>query len=499
MSTDRDYKSIRYISRYDLLNDLSENFYKKIFNIFGQRMFCLSNIVEFNDNSENLPKYILTYYLENIANRSIQEIYTFQPIESIHFIGKPDMYFPTFQLGYYLGVPYIRLEDDFVKRLSNTGSKSIDQNNDIYMQQFIDYVSKQTSTFESRQKTLINCRLISFELYKSNKEEYIKNFIHEILKDSFYPFIFDCAPSLEYVPETHTLILDYTFPLAEEIPNQFRKEYAHKSDELKSYPISQFKKIYEEILATITIRTIAEIFHFDSELQIENVCFNGCIVRPNTATGIIEKKCILSLLTTRKIFSSLNLEYIEPIETLHYLKAVKAKKLYDAISITPIQKVNYTDNRIVEAKAIDVSQYSNLAEMDWEDFEHLVRQVFEWEFSNNGSEVNITQASRDGGVDAIVFDPDPIRGGKIVIQAKRYTNTVGVSAVRDLYGTIINEGANKGILITTSDYGADSYKFAQGKPITLLNGGHLLYLLEKHGKNATINLAEAKKHLKGIK
>jgi len=25
----------------------------------------------------------------------------------------------------------------------------------------------------------------------------------------------------------------------------------------------------------------------------------------------------------------------------------------------------------------------------------------------------------------IAFDPDPIRGGKIVIQAKRYTNVVG--------------------------------------------------------------------------
>jgi len=47
----------------------------------------------------------------------------------------------------------------------------------------------------------------------------------------------------------------------------------------------------------------------------------------------------------------------------------------------------------------------------------------------------VTQASRDGGVDAVAFDPDPIRGGKIVIQAKRYAYTVGVSARRDLYGT----------------------------------------------------------------
>src|SRR5690606_34746199 len=110
---------------------------------------------------------------------------------------------------------------------------------------------------------------------------------------------------------------------------------------------------------------------------------------------------------------------------------------------------------------------TNLAAMDWEDFEHLVRELFEREFAQTGGEVKVTQASRDGGVDAVVFDPDPIRGGKIVIQAKRYTNTVGVAAVRDLYGTVVNEGAIKGILVTTSDFGPDAYEFARGKPLTL--------------------------------
>jgi restriction system protein len=106
--------------------------------------------------------------------------------------------------------------------------------------------------------------------------------------------------------------------------------------------------------------------------------------------------------------------------------------------------------------------------------------------------VKITQASRDGGVDAIVFDPDPIRGGKIVIQAKRYTNTVSVSAVRDLFGTVHNEGANKGILVTTADYGPDAYEFAKGKPLTLISGSELLYMLEKHGHKARIDLKEAR-------
>jgi restriction system protein len=59
----------------------------------------------------------------------------------------------------------------------------------------------------------------------------------------------------------------------------------------------------------------------------------------------------------------------------------------------------------------------------------------------------------------------------------------------------MNEGANKGILVTTSDYGPDAYGFAKGKPLTLLNGGNLLHLLEKHGHNFKIDLKEAKKIL----
>ena len=93
-------------------------------------------------------------------------------------------------------------------------------------------------------------------------------------------------------------------------------------------------------------------------------------------------------------------------------------------------------------------------------------------------------------MDAVAFDPRPILGGKVVIQAKRYKNVVGVSAVRDLYGTMINEGANKGILVSTSHYGADAYDFAKDKPIELIDGGGLLYLLEEQGVRARIIMPE---------
>jgi restriction system protein len=91
-----------------------------------------------------------------------------------------------------------------------------------------------------------------------------------------------------------------------------------------------------------------------------------------------------------------------------------------------------------------------------------------------------------------MFDPDPLRGGKYVLQAKRYTRTVDVSAVRDLYGTLLNEGANRGILITTASFGPDAYEFAKDKPLSLVDGPNLLNLLARHGKTFRIDLEEAR-------
>jgi restriction system protein len=59
--------------------------------------------------------------------------------------------------------------------------------------------------------------------------------------------------------------------------------------------------------------------------------------------------------------------------------------------------------------------------------------------------------------------------------------------VRDLYGTVLNEGASKGLLVTTSGYGKASFEFAKNKPFELLEGGHLLHLLKEHlGMDAVI-------------
>ncbi|RYE71896.1 MAG: hypothetical protein EOO81_04780, partial [Oxalobacteraceae bacterium] len=151
----------------------------------------------------------------------------------------------------------------------------------------------------------------------------------------------------------------------------------------------------------------------------------------------------------------------------------------------PIIDFDMVDKRFIEQGDVLSSLESrpNLLDLTPGEFEVLVANLF----SKMGLDTKLTRSSRDGGVDAVAFDTRPVLGGKVVIQAKRYRDTVGISAVRDLYGTMQNEGASKGILVCTSGYGPDAFNFVKNKPLELIDGGGLLYLLREHtGMDARI-------------
>ncbi len=337
----------------------------------------------------------------------------------------------------------------------------------------------------------------NYKAYKEGKAEGIPFFLTSVINK--IPNNIGSNADISYNDETRILIINYPIPDFELI-STLPKEVKLVKGEIKKtyYPESVVKKIYDDFIYQIIFAVVNAIYIGDIYKHINNIVINGIANTIDRSVGKSKEICVASLQISRDEFDDINFSLIDPKQCFVRLKGISAPKLYDLTPIAPIMQTNKDDKRFVEAydvaKNIDVG--TNLAAMDWQDFENLIRELFEWKFSSNGGECKITQASRDGGVDAIAFDPDPILGGKIIIQAKRYTNVVGVSAVRDLYGTLINEGASKGILITTSDYGSDAHKFAKGKPITLLNGNNLLHLLNEMGTKAYINIKEAKKILK---
>lgn len=335
--------------------------------------------------------------------------------------------------------------------------------------------------------------------YQEKESKAIEEYCDLVLNSSQYPDYFPQNWSLEYKETNRMIIVEYDLLAPEQLPKVESYKYVKARDEIteKQFTQSFLKKLYDSVIYQICIRTVHELFEADIVNAIEAIAFNGIVTSRNIATGIEETKIIMSVIANKDEFIKFDLSQVDPKATFKHMKGVAAASLVDLTPIPPIIQLDKSDKRFINGRNIvgDLDETVNLAAMHWDDFEHLIRELFEKEFVSNGGEVKVTQASSDGGVDAIAFDPDPIRGGKIVIQAKRYTNVVGVTAVRDLYGTVMNEGATKGILVTTSDYGKDSYEFAKDKPITLLNGSNLLSLLEKHGHKARINIHEAKKIL----
>lgn len=333
-----------------------------------------------------------------------------------------------------------------------------------------------------------------YEGYKKGLSEDVSSRINFVMDNLVLPTSIPNNWNADFSNEEGIAIVEIMLP--DVVHRQVYKTVSLKSGNAKK-PLTQKEKLEKvpAIHPAIILRVAYEIFRNDTLNVIKLLVVNGWVEFDNPATGLKTKTYTASLVVDKDKIKDLNLGKLDPLSAFGTLKGKSAGKLIDIIPVSPVMSLDRKDKRFIETKEVlsKMDTQTNLASMDWQDFENLIAELFQKEFSEEGTEIKLTQSSRDKGVDAIVFNPDPIRGGKYVIQAKRYTNTVDVSAVRDLVAVVAHEGASRGILVTTSTFGADAYAFVQNKPITLLDGSKLLGLLEKHGYKFRVNLAEARK------
>jgi restriction system protein len=320
----------------------------------------------------------------------------------------------------------------------------------------------------------------------------VEDYVSLVLDRSNYPDILTINSELLYEANTKILLVEIDIPAQANIPRAISYKYVSAQDRIDEKQMTDkvFAQFYDETMYQIILRTIHEVFESDYKEFVHSVVLNANAPVTDKGTGKVSKKTIATVQAGRSEFMAIDLAKVEPQACFKHLKGMTLGPLIELRAVKPIMKLDHKDRRIIQAENIleefDPSQ--NLAMMEWGRFEVLVRDLIQKEFNTDGSTVEVTRASHDAGVDAIAFDEDPIRGGKIIIQAKRYNNLVPVSAIRDLYGTVMNEGANKGIIITTSYYGPDAISFAKNKPLTLINGEELLYMFKRHGHEFKIEL-----------
>lgn len=114
------------------------------------------------------------------------------------------------------------------------------------------------------------------------------------------------------------------------------------------------------------------------------------------------------------------------------------------------------------------------------EFEDYIADLFE----NLGFKTIATGNPNDGGID-VVAEKD---GVKHYIQCKKYFNArqVTVGEVRDFYGAIAGKVTNgKGYFITTNKFTLEAEKFAEDKPLELIDSFALVKYIKLAEKTKT--------------
>lgn len=318
------------------------------------------------------------------------------------------------------------------------------------------------------------------ESYRTGDPGGIASFIESVLTGMPLPDFIEPKAKVAYMPDSRQLVVEYELPSVAIVPaaKLYRFVKSRETVTETARPASQVKALYASAIAQLTLLCLAGVFDADVEQHIDVVVFNGVVDTIDPRTGKPTRPCLITVRTTRDTFTEINVAQVDPAACLKHLNAGVSKSPAELSPVRPVLDFSMVDPRfIAETDTLGgLDDRPNLMELTPQQFESLIQNLFD----KIGLDTRQTRPSRDGGVDCVAYNTDPILGGKVVIQAKRYKHTVGVSAVRDLYGTLQNEGASKGILVTTSQYGKASYDFAQGKPIELFDGANLLYLLETH-------------------
>ncbi|TXN21832.1 restriction endonuclease [Methylobacterium sp. WL9] len=319
------------------------------------------------------------------------------------------------------------------------------------------------------------------DAYTEGQAEAVIAYFEAVFQRAAYPDTFPQEHSIAFVPESKQLVVDYQIPPIDEvIPTVEKYRYVKSTDDITETKRTDKSRqaLYASILAQTALRLLHEVFASDVEQVVEVAVISVFVSTIDRATGRPVRPCLVSVRVPAEQFAQLHLERVEPAVCLRQLRANVSGHPSELVAVKPIVDINMVDRRFIAEDDVlsTLDSRPNLMELTPSEFESLITNLFE----AMGLEARLTQSSRDGGVDCVAFDQRPIFGGKVVIQAKRYKHTVGVSAVRDLYGTMLNEGASKGILVATSGYGKAAFEFANGKPIELISGGNLLSLLSEH-------------------
>ncbi|MFG2229928.1 restriction endonuclease [Streptomyces sp. NPDC048723] len=349
-----------------------------------------------------------------------------------------------------------------------------------YRQQYDRWAAEQLAGMRAHNGGLTE---LADALRAGDAEAAVEYFSAALYASTAWPEVLPRQVTAAYDPAARQLVLDWELPGYAVVPEARAVQYLPSTDQdkVKPRPVTERRALYRDLLAQCVLLVVRELYAADEFGVLDSVVVNGFVDCHDPVTGQEARFVLATVPAARDAFAGLRLEQVSAVDCLvSGLGGLLSTRPDQLTAVRPGRRPDEVGGGVVShgGHAGDADEDEpDLFVMDPIAFENLVAELFR----AMGMEAVTTQRSGDGGVDVEAVDPAPIRGGRIVVQVKRYRNTVPPTAVRDLYGTVQDKGANKGVLVTTASFGPGSYTFANGKPLELVPGADLVELLHQYG------------------
>ena len=132
---------------------------------------------------------------------------------------------------------------------------------------------------------------------------------------------------------------------------------------------------------------------------------------------------------------------------------------------------------------------SKLHNIDPQRFEQIVIDLLvKMGYGGNFEDAaQVTKYRKDDGIDGVIKE-DKLGLDKIYVQAKRWAGSVGKPQIHGFIGALSEQGANKGVFITTSKFSSEAraFKPKSDVKVILIDGEELCHYMIEYGVGVSI-------------
>lgn len=186
---------------------------------------------------------------------------------------------------------------------------------------------------------------------ESGDPDALASYFAAVLSAGDYPDGFPRRATVGLDPKSRILVVDYELPGLDAVPavQSYRYDVTLDSYEDVPRPAARRKDLYALVVASVSLRSVWELFEADRTRAIDEIGFNGYVHGVDRVTGEAVRPYLVSMRTTRAEFARLEIAKTDPIVTIRSIEA--------AFSTNPAELAAV--RQVVGAKAVGTAHLAS--------------------------------------------------------------------------------------------------------------------------------------------